>query len=131
MVSRSLAWTVVTVVGLTTVACGLIATSRVPNVAGTLNHPPAALGATIEVSNENGTKAAYTVANFRAVTAAEYTQVKGTLYAIDITIQGISGAVPVNPMCFSASTQDRTHLDSKLDPSTTNSMPAICHKGNT
>jgi Domain of unknown function (DUF1942) len=122
MGSRSLAWAVVTVmVGLTGVACMMpdsstnkvIATSGVPRVgAGTSNQPPAALGATVEVSTENGTKAAYTVANLRPATPAnEFTQIKGTLYSIDVTVQGEAGTVPVNPMYFSASSKDGTHLD--------------------
>ena len=81
-------------------------------MAGTQSQPPAALGATIEVSSENGTKAAYTVSNLRPATPAnEFTQVKGTLYSIDVTVQGIADTVPVNPTYFSASTKDGAHID--------------------
>jgi hypothetical protein len=121
MGSRSLAWAVVTVIiGSTSTACVMpdsstnrvLATSGVPSVAGTPNQAPAALGATIEVSSENGKKAAYTVSNLRPATPPnEFMTVKGTLYSIDVTVQGIAGTVPVNPMYFSASTPDGTHLE--------------------
>jgi hypothetical protein len=94
----------------------VIATSGVPSVAGATPTPrPVALGATVEVSTENNTKAAYTVSNLRPATPAdEYMRPKGTLYSIDVTIQGIAGSVPVSPIYFSASTQDATHLDAAL-----------------
>jgi hypothetical protein len=124
MRSRSLAWAVVTVIiGSTGVACVMpdkstshvIATSGVPNVsAAPPSQPPAALGATLEVTTENGTKAAYTVSSLRPAVANEFTQVKGKLYSINVTVQAEAGTVAVNPLYFSGSTEDGTHLDAEL-----------------
>jgi Domain of unknown function (DUF1942) len=125
MPSRSLAWAVVTViVGLTGVACVMpdkssnrvLATTGVPSVsAAPPSLQPGAMGDTLEVTTQNGTKAAYTVSNMRPATPAnQFTQVKGKLYSIDVTVQGIAGTVFVSPLYFSASTEDRTHLDADL-----------------
>jgi hypothetical protein len=91
----------------------VIATSGVPSVSAAPTPQPAALGATVEVTTESGTKAAYTVANFRPATGVkEFYQAKGALYEVDVTVQGEAGSVPVNPTYFSASTEDATHVDS-------------------
>lgn len=120
--SRSIASAAISViVGLTSAACVMptsnkvIATSGVPSVAGAQSQPHAALGATIEVSDSTGSKkAAYTVADFQSTVPKQYTQVNGTLYTINVTVQGVSGTVTVSPTYFSASTKDGTHLDPKL-----------------
>lgn len=91
------------------------ATSGVPSVSAAPPIPsPVALGATLEVTSQDGKKAAYTVSNLLPAAASQFTQVKGTLYSIDVTVQGIAGSVPVSPLYFSASTQDGTHLDADL-----------------
>jgi hypothetical protein len=121
MRSRSFARAVVAVIiGSTGVACAMpdqsssnvIATSGVPSVSAAPTPQAAALGATIEVTTQAGTKAAYTISNFRPATPVNaYFPVKGTLYSVDITIQGEAATVPVNPTYFSASTKDATHVD--------------------
>jgi hypothetical protein len=124
MRSRSFGWAVVAIIiGSTGAACvmpdkstsSVIATSGVPSVSGAPTPQTAAVGATVEVTTDSGTKAAYTVANFRpASDVKEYYQAKGTLYEVDVTIQGEAGTVPVSPIYFSASTQDGTHIDAAL-----------------
>jgi hypothetical protein len=73
-----------------------------------------ALGATVVVTSDTGTEAAYTVSRFQPVTANEYYPVKGNLYAVAVTIHSEAGSVPVNPTYFSASTEDGTHVDSVM-----------------
>jgi hypothetical protein len=74
MWSRSFAWAIVAIfIGSTGVACvmpdksssNVIATRGVPSVSAAPTPQAAALGATVEVTTDLGTKAAYTVSNFR------------------------------------------------------------------
>ena len=59
------------------------ATSGVPSVSAAPPIPsPVALGATLEVTSQDGKKAAYTVSNLLPAAASQFTQVKGTLYSI-------------------------------------------------
>ena len=97
MRSRSFARAVVAAfVDSTGVACvmpdqsssNVIATSGVPSVSAAPTPQAAALGATVEATTEQGTKAAYTVANFRPATGVkEFYQAKGALHEVDVTVQ--------------------------------------------
>ncbi len=125
MGSSPLAWAVVTVIiGSTGVACAMpdsstnrvIATSGVPSLSSAPpSQPPARLGATLEITAPEGRKAAYTVSNLEPATlVSNFKVVKGKLYSIDVTAQAEAGTVLVNPLDFSARTEDGTHLDADL-----------------
>lgn len=93
----------------------VIVTSGV-SATGQPSQNKAMLGATLEVSSRDG-NAAYTVSDLKvaAPLSSQYgVPVKGTLYSIDVSIQGESGAVRTNPLDFSARTADGTNLQAAL-----------------
>jgi hypothetical protein len=83
----------------------------------------AVLGATIEATIESagadggivtGT-AAYTVANLQTITPVHsYTEVKGTLYSVDVTVQAETGVTFVHPWNFVLRIEDGTNLTPDL-----------------
>jgi hypothetical protein len=92
----------------------------------------APLGATIQATIESFTAdggttsgtAAYTVANLRPITATHsYTEVTGSLYAVDVTIQAQTGVTTVHPWNFALRTEDGTNLRPDLS-AVDNGLPA-------
>ena len=111
----------------------VIATSGVPSVStASPTQQNAPVGSTIEATTESlsasgGTvtgRAAYTVTNLHPTTAAhEYTEVKGTLYSVDVTVQVETGVVVVHPWFFAARTEDGTNMTAELG-ALDNELPA-------
>ncbi|VEG39408.1 immunogenic protein MPT63 [Mycolicibacterium flavescens] len=115
----------------------VIATSGVPSVSA--SPPPqqnAVIGATIRATTEVTTidasgnpsfapgTAAYTVANLQPIAQTNsYTEVTGTLYSVDVTVQTISGVVTVHPWSFALRTSDGTNLTPDLN-AVSNGLPA-------
>ena len=92
---------------------------------------PVALGATLAVTSQDGKKAAYNRRNQLPAAASQFTQVKGTLYSIDVTVQGITGSVPVSPLySVRAPRMELTLMRTSLR-SIINSLLVICHRANT
>ena len=91
----------------------------------------AVLGSTIEATFEslgdNGNTvtgtASYTVSNLRPVTPSAYADVKGTLYAVDVTVQSQTGTTLVHPWNFVMRTEDGTSLTPVLG-GVDNELPA-------
>jgi Domain of unknown function (DUF1942) len=98
----------------------VIATTGVPSVsAAPTNQPPAAIGDTLDVSGTSitgsATRAAYTVANLQPATVSNsFIPVQGTLFSIDVMIYALEGTVSVNPLDFTARTEDGTNLQAAL-----------------
>jgi hypothetical protein len=113
----------------------VIATTGIPPVT-TAAPPPTAqaapLGATIQATIESLTTdggttsgtAAYTVDNLRPIAPSHsYTEVKGTLYAVDVTVQAQTGLTVVHPWNFALRTEDGTNLTPDLS-AVDNGLPA-------
>ena len=72
--------------------------------------------------------ASYTVSNLRPVTPSAYADVKGTLYAVDVTVQSQTGTTLVHPWNFVMRTEDGTSLTPVLG-GVDNELPAhTCHR---
>lgn len=82
--------------------------------AKTATEAKAVVGQTQEIST-GGKKLNVTVADLVPATASPYAMpVKGSLYQVTVTIQGVEGTMPVNPMYVSARAADGTSYDSAL-----------------
>jgi hypothetical protein len=83
--------------------------------------------ATIESTGDDGNPvtgtASYTVSNLRPVEPTSYTDVKGTLYAVDVTVQSQTGTTLVHPWNFVLRTEDGTSLQPVLG-GVDNELPA-------
>ncbi|GAC70710.1 DUF1942 domain-containing protein [Gordonia soli] len=71
------------------------------------------VGATVDVS-DSGNAARITIADLQQGQASEFADVKGELWQVTATIQGTKGTWEVNPLYFSAATNDGTHLEASL-----------------
>ncbi|PRC43368.1 hypothetical protein C6A85_000000105710 [Mycobacterium sp. ITM-2017-0098] len=111
----------------------VIATTGIPVV--TTAAPPTAqaepLGATIQATIDSWAEggqisgtAAYTVDNLRPITATNsYTEVTGTLYAVDVMVQAQTGVTTVHPWHFALRTANGTNLTPDLS-AVDNGLPA-------
>lgn len=111
---------VVTVAAILTAGCSRQPTSDVASpihdsstsasVPETTAVQAAQIGATLQIAGPGGT-AAYTVGNWRAVPAdAQIIPAKGAMYAVDVTVEGLSGTTTVNGFYFVARLSDGTSV---------------------
>lgn len=72
-----------------------------------------------------GETTAYRVANLRPISPVKssYTEVKGTLYAVDVTVQAQTELTVVHPWNFALRTEDGTNLTPELG-AVDNELPA-------
>lgn len=93
---------------------------------------PVHLGATVEVAVETDMtdgstvrgRAAFTVSNLRPITPAYGTDDDGgSFYAVDVTIEALSGTIVVHPFNFAVRTEDGTNLNPELS-AIKNGLPA-------
>ena len=105
--------TVIATTGILAVSTGAPPTEQAAPLGATIQ-------ATIEsLTTEGGTTsgtAAYTVTNLHPIIPSHsYTEVKGTLYAVDVTVQAQTGLTVVHPWNFALRTEDGLRA---ADPST-------------
>ena len=109
-------------------------TSSHPTTDPVLPSQSVPLGTRIEVRVETGMTdgnttvgtPAFTVSNLRPITPAislPDTEVAGTYYAVDATVESLSGTIIVHPFNFSLRTADGTDLDPELS-AVKNGLPA-------
>ena len=111
----------------------VIATSGVPAVAAAPpTQQPVPIGATVVIPVQtdmtDGTtvagRAAFTVSNLRPITPTNtVSEVTGTFYAVDVTIQALSGTIVVHPFNFAVRTEDGTNLTPDIT-AVDNGLPA-------